>query len=222
MQNTTNEASRDNLLQTEVMPNGRVNLSAGGGRCQECKLKRKGLKHCQKHGHTQSAALKQEENGDAGRGSALCAAGAVGGGEGGAHGRRGPVPSSSPLQKRALAGSTAKGNQRCRLAPAQFAQYDHEPAVTSACQQKDFGQAEVIIGRQKASQVRVQPGELIDKIRKRLRSHHKFFETPVDPIAAPGYYADPVGADIHAKTAWNTEVMCLEKMEQKERGKVCT
>jgi len=218
MQNTTNEASREKSA--EVMPNGRVNLSAGGGRCQACKLKRKGLKHCQEHGHTRSAALKQEEDGDAGRGSALCAAGAVGEGEGGAQG--GPVPSSSPLQKRARASSSAKDNQRCRLAPAQCAQYDDEPAVTSACQQKDFGQAEVIIGRQKASQVRVQPGELIGKIRERLRSHHKFFETPVDPIAAPGYYADQVGADNHAKTAWNTEVMCLEKMEQKERGNVCT
>ena len=72
--------------------------------------------------------------------------------------------------------------------------------------------AEVIIGRKKASCHRVQTSELLSTLRSRLRND--YFIKPVPAAVAPGYY----NKDDPSQTAWNTDVMCLEMMEEKERS----
>jgi hypothetical protein len=92
--------------------------------------------------------------------------------------------------------------------------FDADEEVTSAGSQKDFATVEVTIGRLKASQVRVPTLEVISALRGRLR--HQHFEQPVDPAIASGYYSDTS----LTTTKWNTDVMCFEMIEKKEKDNV--
>ena len=89
--------------------------------------------------------------------------------------------------------------------------FDGEPEVASACGHRDFAAAEKIIGHKKAKIVRFKASELVGQIRKRMKN--KFFEEPVDPKQAPGYYWSENNTD---RTKWNTEVMYFRKIEEKD------
>eukprot|EP00961_Rhodomonas_salina_P182255 2460584-Rhodomonas_salina.3 len=83
--------------------------------------------------------------------------------------------------------------------------------IKKALQRGAFSEVEKIQGERKMNRLRKEETwtmELISKLRR--KSKYDFFDAPVDPEQAPGYFADSVG-----RTTWGTEAMSFQRMKEK-------